>query len=145
MNQFHYLTLEQAKAIHARTIYHSGGGVYDALDLGRLEGVLENIQNDDYYPTFADKLTHLFFCACKFHCFADGNKRIAITLATQFLLLNGYQELAETFLPVTENISYQVAAGRIDKPLLHRLLTALLDGSYDQDEALKMALYYAIR
>ena len=40
------------------------------------------------YPTFESKLTHLFFCVCKFHCFADGNKRLAITLSAQFLLLN---------------------------------------------------------
>ena len=33
------------------------------------------------YPTFESKLTHLFFCVCKFHCFADGNKRLAITLS----------------------------------------------------------------
>ena len=39
---------------------------------------------------FVDKLTHLFFCTCEFHCFADGNKRLAITLSLQFLLFNGY-------------------------------------------------------
>ena len=83
-----YLTLEQAKAIHAKTIAYSGGGTYEHFDLGRLESVLQNIQNDDYYPTFDDKLTHLFFCVCEFHCFADGNKRLAITLSAQFLLFN---------------------------------------------------------
>ena len=46
-----YLTLEQAKAIHAKTIAYSGGGTYEHFDLGRLESVLQNIQNDDYYPT----------------------------------------------------------------------------------------------
>ena len=48
--------------------------------VGKLESVLCHIQNDDYYPTFLDKLLHLFYCSCKFHCFCDGNKRIAITL-----------------------------------------------------------------
>ena len=41
---------------------------------------------NDWYPTFVDKLTHLFFCTCQFHCFSDGNKRLAITLSTLFLL-----------------------------------------------------------
>lgn len=56
-----YLTLDQAKAIHAKTIQYSGGGTTEPLDTGKLESVLAHIQNDDYYPTFIDKLTHLFF------------------------------------------------------------------------------------
>lgn len=85
-----YLTLEQAVEVHRKTVEVSGGGALGHLDLGKLESVLQHMQNDDYYPTFEDKLTHLFFSACKFHCFLDGNKRIAITLCAQMLLLNGY-------------------------------------------------------
>lgn len=84
-----YLTLEQAEHIHRKTITYSGGGIYEPLDVGKLDSVLQHIQNDLYYPTFVDKLTHLFFCTCEFHCFADGNKRLAITLSLQFLLFNG--------------------------------------------------------
>jgi len=112
--------------------------------LGRLESVLEHIQNDDYYPNFVDKLTHLFFCACEFHCFVDGNKRIAITLSAQFLLLNGYMSVAKTFFAEMENISYHVASGKIDKELLHKILTGVLDGTYDTDESLKLEIYNAI-
>ena len=117
-----YITLEQAKIIHQKTIQYSGGGTYEHLDLGRLDSVLEHIQNDDYYPNFVDKITHLFFCTCQFHCFADGNKRLAITLCAQFLLLNGYMDIAKDFFRVMENISYQVAAGKIDKNLLHKVM-----------------------
>lgn len=81
-----YLTLEQAEVIHKKTIKYSGGGIYEYLDIGKLDSVLQHIQNDEYYPTFVDKLTHLFFCTCEFHCFADSNKRLAITLSLQFLL-----------------------------------------------------------
>ena len=112
-----YISIEEAQRIHQLTIIHSDGGVFEHLNLGRLESVLVNIQNDDYYPTFVDKLTHLFFCTCKFHCFADGNKRLAMTLSAQLLLLNGYRSVAKHFLEKTENISYQVAAGKIDKEL----------------------------
>lgn len=97
-----YITLDQAKDIHRKTIQYSGGGTYEHFDLGRLDSVLQNIQNDDYYPTFEDKITHLFFCTCEFHCFADGNKRLAITLSTQFLLLNGYMAVAKRFFTVME-------------------------------------------
>ena len=139
-----YLTLEQAKAIHAKTIEYSGGGTYEHFDLGRLDSVLMNIQNDDYYPTFIDKITHLFYCTCEFHCFADGNKRLAITLSAQFLLFNGYMAVAKNFFAITENISYYVAAGKIRKDLLHRIMTAIMDGTYDSDEELKLDIFNAI-
>ena len=140
-----YITLDQAKKKKKKTILFSGGGTYEPLDLGQLDSVLEHIKNDDYYPTFVDKLTHLFFCTCKFHCFADGNKRLAITLSAQFLLLNGYMAVAKNFFAVMENISYQVAAGKIDKDLLHRILLAVMDGTYDLDEELKLDILHAIQ
>ena len=127
-----YIDLEQAKRIHQKTIQYSGGGTYEHFDLGRLESVLQNIQNDDYYPTFAEKLTHLFYCTCEFHCFADGNKRLAITLSAQFLLLNGY-------------MGYHVAAGKIKKDLLLRIMSAIMDGTYEIDEELKLDIYNAIK
>lgn len=139
-----YITLEQAKIIHQKTIQYSGGGTYEYLDPERLDSVLEHIQNDDYYPNFVDKITHLFFCTCQFHCFADGNKRLAITLCAQFLLLNGYMAIAKDFFRVMENISYQVAAGKIDKNLLHKIMQAIMDQTYDLDEELKLEIYHAI-
>ncbi|MBS5776084.1 MAG: Fic family protein [Finegoldia magna] len=139
-----YLTLDQAKIIHNKTIQYSGGGTYEALDVGKLDSVLQHIQNDDYYPSFVDKLTHLFFCTCQFHCFADGNKRLAITLSVQFLLLNGYMGIAKNFMVITENISYHVAAEKIDKELLHKIMTAIMDGTYDRDEVLKLEILNTI-
>ena len=98
MEKYNYITPEMARSTHAKTIKYSGGGTLEELDFGKLESVLYNIQNDDWYPTFEDKLTHLFFCTCQFHCFADGNKRLAITLSTLFLLQNGYMAIANTFM-----------------------------------------------
>lgn len=127
MSKIVYITPEQVKITHAKTIEYSGGGTLEELDFGKLESVIYNIQNDDWYPTFIDKLTHLFFCTCQFHCFADGNKRLAITLSTLFLLQNGYLGIAQTFLAKTENISLNVAAGKIDKDLLHKIMTAIMN------------------
>nr|WP_298763843.1 type II toxin-antitoxin system death-on-curing family toxin [uncultured Ruminococcus sp.] len=140
-----YIDIEQAKQIHQKTIQYSGGGTYEYFDLGRLESVLQNIQNDDYYPTFVEKLTHLFFCTCEFHCFADGNKRLAITLSAQFLLLNGYMGVARNFFAITENISYHVAAGKIKKDLLLKIMSAIMNGTYETDEELKLDIYNAIK
>jgi len=138
-----YLTLEQAIETHAKTVEVSGGGTLGHLDLGKLESVLQHIQNDDYYPTFEEKLTHLFFSACKFHCFQDGNKRIAITLSAQMLLFNGYMYCVSSFLREMENISYHVAAGNIDKELLQEIITAHLMEEEDR-ESLKLKILKAI-
>ena len=138
-----YLTLSQAIDIHKKTVEISGGGASESLELGRLDSVLEHIQNDDYYPTFEDKLTHLFFCTCKFHCFEDGNKRIAITLSAQMLLLNGYLYCTGRFIREMENISYHVAANNIDKELLHEVITSFINNNED-DETLKLKILNAI-
>lgn len=139
-----YITLDEAIEIHKLTVQHSGGGPLGHFDLGRLDSVLQNIQNDDYYPSFVDKITHLFFCACEFHCFEDGNKRIAITLSAQFLLKNGYLSVAQSFLKEMENISYHVAAGKIDKDLLYEIMESILKGSFESDESLKLKIIHAI-
>lgn len=144
MSALVYITIEQALDTHKKTVLHSGGGAFESLEIGKLEGVLQNIQNDDWYPTFPEKLTHLFFCTCQFHCFADGNKRLAITLSAQFLLLNGYMAIARNFFKITENISYHVAAGRISKDLLLRIMIAIMDGTYESDESLKLEIFNAI-
>lgn len=140
-----YITPKEACEIHKKTIQYSGGGLLQVRDLGPLEGVLTHIQNDDYYPTFPEKLAHLFFCTCKFHCFADGNKRLALTLSTQFLLINGYLNSAKLFMSEMENISYYVAAGKIDASLLLEIIQAILNGSYEDNEPLKLHIYNAIK
>lgn len=141
---YYYPTIEQVQEIHQKTVQYSGGGDCGHYDLGRLESVLSHIQNDDYYPLFVDKLTHLFYSICEFHCFVDGNKRLAITASAHFLLLNGYMATAKVFFTEMENISYHVASGKISKELLHRIFTAILDGTYESDEELKLVIYDAI-
>jgi len=138
-----YLSLEEAIKIHAKTVEVSGGGAMGHLDVDRLGSCLEHIQNDDYYPTFEEKLTHIFFCANKFHCFEDGNKRIAISIGAQFLLLNGYVFVVRSFIREMENISYHVAAGTIDKEFLQEIITAIINDEFD-NESLKLKILNAI-
>lgn len=142
--EIRYLTIEQAIEIHRKTVEVSGGGLTEHLDTGKLASVLEHIQNDDYYPNLEDKITHLFFSTNKFHCFADGNKRMAITLCSQFLLLNGYLYCVGHFLShEMENISYHVAAGNIDKEFLREIVCAVINNDFDNEE-LKLKLITAI-
>jgi death on curing protein len=138
-----YLSLDQAVEVHRKTVQVSGGGEIGHLDLRKLDSVLSHIQNDDYYPSFEDKLTHLFFCACKFHCFLDGNKRVAITLCAQMLLLNGYLYCTNSFIREMENISYHVASGNITKELLLEVISAILNNDLE-NEALKLKILRSI-
>lgn len=129
-----YITIEQVINIHRKTVEVSGGGALGIIDTGPLESALHHIQNDDYYLSFEDKLTHLFFSACNFHCFQDGNKRIAIALGAQFLLLNGYLSVLQRYFPEMENISYHVAAGKIGKEFLHEIICSLINDNMDNEE-----------
>ena len=53
--------------------------------------------------------------------------------------------LQKNFMAITENISYHVAAGKINKELLHRIMIAILDGTYEIDEELKLEILNAIK
>lgn len=139
-----YISYEQAINTHKKTIEYSGGGDMSILNVGYLHSVLAHIQNDDYYPTFEDKLVHLVWFINKNHSFSDGNKRLSITLGSLFLLLNGRLYCNKRFLQEMENISYHLAAGRIDKDLLRDIIHSILDGEMDFDEELKMRILVAI-
>jgi len=141
---FNYVTLEQALDIHSKTVDVSGGGEKGVLNKGQIESVLAHIQNDDYYPEFIDKITHLFFCSNKFHCFVDGNKRISISLSAQFLLINGYYYCVSKFIREMENISYHLAAGKIDEALLREIISSVINNDIDENEELKIKILNAI-
>ena len=139
-----YITQEQAKETHYKTIEYSGGGDLAEVNIGYLYSALEHIQNDDYYPTFEDKLVHLVWSINRNHSFSDGNKRLSVTLAVQFLSMNGYLYCIKRFLQDMENISYHLAASRIDKDLLQEIIHSILDGEADYDESLKIKILMAI-
>lgn len=61
-----YFGIYYAVKIHD-SILDKSGGMSGTLDLGRLESVLTHIQNDDYYSTPEEKLTHLVFAVNKGH------------------------------------------------------------------------------
>ncbi|MFY9640113.1 MAG: Fic family protein [Rhodomicrobium sp.] len=138
-----YLTLEDVVFLHARAVELSGDGPFAIRESGILDSVLQHIQNDDYYPTVEEKVTHLFHCLACFHCFVNGNKRAALAASALFLLNNGYIFRMATFLRAMENIVVHVADRRIDKPLLRDIITAHMCGNED-DEDLKLRVLIAI-
>ena len=64
-NDIFYFDVKHAVEVHDYIIEVSGG-LHGYRDIGLLESVLEHIQNDMYYPSFPEKLTHLVFAVNKF-------------------------------------------------------------------------------
>ncbi len=137
-----YFDAQHAVDVHDWIIEHSGG-LPGLKDLGQLESVLQHIQNDDYYPTFDVKLTHLIFAINKFHAFNDGNKRSSLTLGAYFLSLNGYDYCVPQYVLQMENIVVAVAEGSINKDLLHRVVVSLIQDD-DFSDGLKLDLLQAM-
>ena len=122
-----YLSLEDAIALHDKMIEIMGGlDGFDSSRVGYLESALEHIKNDDFYPNFLDKLTHLIFCCVKFHPFLDGNKRSAILIARVFVLINAPEILPNDFYERLENVVVGVASDEINKDSLKAILAEVL-------------------
>lgn len=133
-----YITTSQAIDIHG-TILELSGGREGHNDIGLLDSVLELIQNDDYYPTFEEKLCHLVYGVNKNHAFNDGNKRSSISLGAAFLEFNGYDYCVNYFIKEMENIAVQVADNIISKSLLQKIITSLIYES-EFSESLKLEI-----
>ncbi|WP_373780363.1 type II toxin-antitoxin system death-on-curing family toxin [Glaesserella sp.] len=140
-----YFDVAHSVKMHDWIIEKSGGlaGTYPDGE-GKLHSVLEHIQNDDYYPTFEDKLVHLIYSINKLHVFLDGNKRASLVLGAYFLELNGYDYCVKEFTLKMENIVVWLAESKIPKDLLHKLICSILNNEEDYDEALKYELWCAI-
>ncbi|EHE4680399.1 type II toxin-antitoxin system death-on-curing family toxin, partial [Campylobacter jejuni] len=91
-----YISFDEILSLHDEIIENIGGlKGYNDKQIGLLKSALEHMQNDDYYPSFYEKLTHLIFACVKFHPFLDGNKRTAIYSAVYFIRLNKQDEVKE--------------------------------------------------
>ncbi|HDY85989.1 hypothetical protein LCGC14_1561580 [marine sediment metagenome] len=138
---FFYFDVSHAIRAHDWIIEHSGG-LAGTKNIGLLQGPLEHIQNDLYYPEMEDKITHLVFSINKAHAFHDGNKRSSLALGAYFLELNGFDYIVQPFIQKMENIAVWVADNVIDKELLHQIIYSIL---YEDDysEELKIAIFEA--
>lgn len=137
-----YFDIEFAIKIHDKIIEMSGGRE-GANDIGLAISVLDFIQNDLYYPTFEEKLTHLVYGINKNHAFNDGNKRSSIALGAYFMRINGYEYGEKRFIYEMENIAVSVADNIISKDLLQKIITSLLY-EIDYNEELKLEIFEAL-
>lgn len=142
MNTYVYFNIEHAIRTHDFIIEKSGGNS-GIIEIGKIESVLEHIQNDLYYPEFEDKLNHLVFSVNKFHGFNDGNKRTSIALGAYLLEVNGIEYCIDKFIIEMENIAVYVADNKIDKELLREIIGSILSED-DFNEELKLKIIDAL-
>lgn len=137
-----YFSSEYAIKIQ-RKIIEISGGASGVKIFGNIDSPLAHIQNDDYYPLFEDKLTHLIFSFNKFHAFNDGNKRTSIAMGAFLLEINGLGILVDKFIIEMENIAVIVADNIIDKDLLHEIICSIINEN-DYNEILKLKIIHAL-
>lgn len=111
-----FLSLAEALRLHADLIAGSGGAA-GVRDLPRLESALAQptatFDGSDLYLTIHDKAAALGFALIQGHPFIDGNKRIGHAAMEVFLILNGWQILADVDLQ--EHTILGVASGTITR------------------------------
>ena len=113
------------------------GGLHGIKDEEQIESSLLFIQDDQYYPEFTDKLTHLVDSIAMNHCFVDANKRSSIVLGAYFLELNNYENLVPTFILEMENIVLWVANHFINKEELRSFIHSIVTkGGFDEEDKL---------
>ena len=142
ITSFLYFDIFHAIETHDFLIRESGGSS-GIRDIGLLKSVLEHIQNDLYYPLLEDKVCHLVYSINKNHAFSDGNKRTSITLGAYFLEVNDLTYCLDKFIIEMENIAVHVADNKIDKDLLHEIISSIIY-EYDFDESLRLKIIDAI-
>jgi death-on-curing protein len=139
MNKILYFDVRYAIKTHD-IILNISGGKEGYRDLGLLESMLAHVQNDEYYPLFSDKLTHIVFSIAMGHIFVDANKRSSIALGIFFLVVNGYSNIVGKFIVEMENIVLWVAQERIGKVLLGEIISSLLEYGEIKEE-LKLKIF----
>lgn len=139
-----FIYFETAHAINVHDeIINKSGGLLGILNVGLLESTLNHVQNDMYYPSLEDKVTHIFYSINKNHSFRDGNKRASIALSAYFLEVNGLDYRVSVFIERLENIAVYVADNKIDKDLLFEIIQSIIYEA-DYSETLKLKIYNAL-
>lgn len=110
------VTVEMVKKLHRRLLAQSGGrsGLRDehALEAAVAQPHM-TFDGKDLYPTLVEKATALVYALVRNHPFLDGNKRVGHAAMEVFLLLNGYEIIAD--VDEQETLFLSLAAGNIER------------------------------
>lgn len=124
-----YLSLQEVQIMHDDIINEIGGlSGANPKQIALLDSALTQIQNDDYYPSFIDKLTHIMFACVKFHPSLECNKRTALLIGDAFIMLN-HKATPKDFCQKLEDVIVSVASDELSKDELAQILSAILKGT----------------
>lgn len=121
----YYLNPEHILLIH-KAICETFKNRLGILNQWQLESLCAHLQNDEYYPTIYEKLSHLFFGLVQFHIFVDANKRTALMSALVFISSNSSEfweydvEKSALFL---EQLALSVATKKISESELPNIVS----------------------
>lgn len=115
MNQWRWINLTLALAVHDRQISEHAGGT-GTRDLAAVESALARPQNLAHYesPDAASLAASYLYGIAKNHGFVDGNKRTAWVVARLFLADNGFKLVFDPFEAI--RLVESVAGGSVDEP-----------------------------
>jgi len=123
-----YLRLEEVLELH-RLALEQSGGLEGVRDLGGLDSALAQPQmafgGQDLYPKLADKAAALGFSLVCNHPFVDGNKRVGHAAMETFLVLNGWELVAD--VDEQEQVILGLAAGKLKREEFTAWVQAHLD------------------
>lgn len=95
---FHYPSLQACREflfpmIRTEMVTFEPAPAYEEERRGleKIESIFALMKRDAYYPDFFAKAAYLFCSIIDGHPFSNGNKRMAVSVLTYFLLLNGYR------------------------------------------------------
>lgn len=138
---YNYITYRQAVEKHDEVIDKTGGklGLRNPDDL---QGILQFVQDDGFYPSFFDKIAYLLFTINKNHAFVDGNKRASIVVVAFFMEINFVDQLfIDIFIKEAENLALLVAQNYMSKDLLKKVVRDLVvDGELSEETKIEYAL-----
>jgi death on curing protein len=110
-----YLSLNEVIRIYQQLIKETGG-MTGIQDIHKLESAValprQTFDKIDLYPTVIEKAAILGFSLIHNHPFIDGNKRVGHAAMEIFLLLNGYEIIAN--IDEQEEIILKIASGKVD-------------------------------
>jgi len=120
-----YLTLTEVLDLHRRIIEQTGGadGVRDFFGVdSAIAQPQMTFGGGELYPTIESKATALCFSLVMNHPFVDGNKRIGHAAMETFLVMNGYELVAN--VEDAENVILTLAAGKLSREELLEWVTS---------------------